>query len=63
MYFRRNSFLTCVGYLSGDGEVLGNGCCDDSDGLSNTAYYIYSEALSWEISVSWVIWMDVVGCF
>ena len=55
----RVSGLTCAGDLGGDGVLFWNSCCDYYFGLSYTVSNVSTEALSWDISIGWVVRMDV----
>ena len=51
--------LTCAGDLVGDGVLFWNSFCDYYCGLSYTVSNVSIEALSWDISIGWVVRMDV----
>ena len=55
----RDSGLTCDGDLGGDGVLVWNYCFDYYCGLSYTVSDVSTEALSWDISISWVVSMDL----
>ena len=55
----RVSGLTCAGDLGGDGVLFWNYCFNYYCGLSYTVPNVSTEALSWNIRISWVVSMDL----
>ena len=57
----RGVIFSCVGVLGEDVSLLFDTCWYESYGVFYSAYNVSTVVSSWEISVSWLIGVDVEG--